>query len=137
MIKENKKRRFLIGLGFRTCIPANITKKHLMMSGLILFVRYETVSHSNCFCVFTRCCTVPVQTDCNYSKIRLWYIPPLPGFVCWDQSGSSTDGGQTGLSAPPGSNLPADTKTRSLAMAKHPGGTRKEVGDGCFCCING
>lgn len=37
-------------------------------------------------------------------------------------------GGQTGLSAPPSPNVPADTKTLSLAIAKHPGGMRKEAG---------
>lgn len=138
IIKENKGRQTLssppnnlcsvsVWINLHSCKQYK-KKKKIMMSVLILFVHYETVSHSNCFRVFTCCCTIPVQTGCNYSKSRRWYIPPLPGFVCWDQSGLGTDWGQTGLSAPPGPNVPADTKTWSLAIAKHPGGTRKEAG---------
>lgn len=42
----------------------------------------------------------PVQAGSDYRKRWCWCIPPLPGFVCWDQSDLGTDWGQIGLSAP-------------------------------------
>lgn len=103
-----------------------------------VYISKDVIWCTNSFRVFACCSNVPVQTACDYSKSWCLYIPPLPGFVCCDWRGSET----VWPISTAGPNTPADTKTWSLAITKHPAAWgRKQTHSGqkekLFHCING